>query len=105
MHLLKNQNMYFSTLLAISPVDGRYRCKTESLKRYFSEDALIRYRILVEIEYFIALCNIKLPELNSFPLEKCKNLRNLYKNFSDDDAKNIKEIENYPPIKQFEFHL
>tara|TARA_B100000315_G_C14556675_1_gene578496 strand:+ start:541 stop:1884 length:1344 start_codon:yes stop_codon:yes gene_type:complete len=85
--------MYFSTLLAISPVDGRYRCKTESLKRYFSEDALIRYRILVEIEYFIALCNIKLPQLNGFPLEKFIDLRKIYKNLSEDDTKRIKDIE------------
>lgn len=80
-------------LNAISPIDGRYRNKTYSLSQYFSEEALIKYRVLVEIEYFISLCEIPLPQLKTVDASVFESLRNLYKNFSADDAKAIKEIE------------
>ena len=80
-------------LNCISPVDGRYSKKTIKLQEYFSEAALIKYRIQVEIEYFIALCNSSIPQLNNFPKKKYILLRELYKNFSISDAKRIKEIE------------
>ncbi len=80
-------------LNAVSPIDGRYRGKTVSLSRYFSEEALIRYRVLVEIEYFIALCEIPLPQLKNVDSAVFAGLRDIYKNFSADDAKAIKEIE------------
>lgn len=80
-------------LNAISPIDGRYRNKTYSLSQYFSEEALIKYRVLVEIEYFISLCEIPLPQLKTVNTSVFESLRNLYKNFSADDAKAIKEIE------------
>lgn len=80
-------------LTAISPVDGRYRDKTEILGRYFSEYALIRYRVRVEIEYFIALCEIPLPQLKDFPKEQFENMRDIYRNFSEEDALEVKEIE------------
>jgi adenylosuccinate lyase len=85
--------MELSILTAISPVDGRYRDKTENLSEYFSEWALIRYRVRVEIEYFIFLCETLSP-LQSFPIENEKeNLRNIYRNFSTDDAARVKAIE------------
>lgn len=80
-------------LNAISPIDGRYRNKTYSLSQYFSEEALIKYRVLVEIEYFISLCEIPLPQLQTVDASVFESLRNLYKNFSAEDAKAIKEIE------------
>lgn len=80
-------------LNAISPIDGRYRSKTVSLSKYFSEQALIRYRVLVEIEYFIALCEIPLPQLESIDNSLFTSLRNIYKNFTVDDALWIKETE------------
>ncbi len=80
-------------LNAISPIDGRYRNKTYSLSPYFSEEALIRYRVLVEIEYFIALCEIPLPQLKTVDSSLFESLRNIYKNFNAEDAKAIKEIE------------
>ncbi|HLA56292.1 MAG TPA: adenylosuccinate lyase [Flavobacterium sp.] len=80
-------------LNAISPIDGRYRSKTISLSAYFSEEALIKYRVLVEIEYFIALCEIQLPQLKGVDVSKFEALRNIYKNFSAEDAQSIKEIE------------
>ena len=85
--------MSFSPLNAISPIDGRYNSKTLSLQSYFSEASLIRFRVKVEIEYFISLCNSSIIQLNHFPNEKFKNLRNLYRNFSENDAIRIKEIE------------
>tara|TARA_B110000238_G_scaffold138194_1_gene148905 strand:- start:7582 stop:8925 length:1344 start_codon:yes stop_codon:yes gene_type:complete len=85
--------MSFSPLNAISPIDGRYNSKTLSLQSYFSEASLIRFRVKVEIEYFISLCNSSIIQLNHFPNEKFKNLRNLYLNFSENDAIRIKEIE------------
>jgi len=80
-------------LTAISPIDGRYRNKTEQLAPYFSEQALIKYRIFVEIEYFIALCKIHLPQLKKIHKNTYTELRNVYKNFSTQDALQIKEIE------------
>ncbi|PTM08263.1 MAG: adenylosuccinate lyase [Bacteroidetes bacterium] len=86
--------MSLSKLNAISPIDGRYRSKTEALAPYFSEEALIKYRVLVEIEYFIALCEIPLPQLQSFDFSLFNNLRAIYKDFSTEDALIIKGIEN-----------
>jgi len=86
--------MALNALSAISPIDGRYSKKTESLKQYFSEEALIKYRILVEVEYFIALCNLPLPQLKEFPAKKIQLLRKLYTDFNNEDAKKIKEIES-----------
>ncbi|MEQ8423106.1 MAG: adenylosuccinate lyase [Cyclobacteriaceae bacterium] len=81
------------SLKAISPIDGRYAAITEPLSQYFSEHGLIRYRILVEIEYFIALCESSLPELRSFPKDKFESLRQIYTNFTDENAAEIKKIE------------
>ncbi len=80
-------------LNAISPIDGRYRNKTQSLSPYFSEEALIRYRVWIEIEYFIALCQIPLPQLKNINPEIFESLRAIYKNFSTENALAIKEIE------------
>ena len=80
-------------LNAVSPIDGRYRNKTHSLSAYFSEEALIKYRVLVEVEYFIALCELPLPQLEEVPATVFENLRNLYKNFTTEDALIIKETE------------
>jgi len=80
-------------LNAVSPIDGRYRSKTESLSVYFSEEALIRYRVLVEIEYFIALCDLPLPQLAEVKPTVFSALRSLYENFSTADAQAIKDIE------------
>ena len=80
-------------LNAVSPIDGRYRSKTVSLSKYFSEEALIKYRVLVEIEYFIALCEIPLPQLKNVNPNLFESLRNIYKNFSTEDALWIKETE------------
>lgn len=80
-------------LNAVSPIDGRYRSKTISLSKYFSEEALIKYRVLVEIEYFIALCEIPLPQLKGVNSTIFESLRNIYKNFSTEDALWIKETE------------
>ncbi|OQD43448.1 adenylosuccinate lyase [Croceivirga radicis] len=85
--------MSLSPLNAISPIDGRYRSKTESLGNYFSEEALIKYRVQVEIEYFIALCEVPLPQLADFDTTKFEALRAIYTNFTTEDALAIKEIE------------
>ncbi|AWI26166.1 adenylosuccinate lyase [Flavobacterium pallidum] len=82
-----------TALNAISPIDGRYRSKTISLSKYFSEEALIRYRVLVEIEYFIALCEIPLPQLSGIDQNLAEKLRLIYKDFSTADALWIKETE------------
>ena len=79
---------------AISPVDGRYFDKTEKLKKYFSEKALIHYRLKVEVEYFIALCEAQIPQLSNFNNKKFKDLRKIYLDFTFDDAVEIKKIEN-----------
>ena len=80
-------------LNSISPVDGRYSKNTEVLGDYFSEKALIFYRLKVEIEYFISLCNLEIPQLKNFDLNKVDELRNIYLNFSNEDAIEIKKIE------------
>src|SRR5690606_34140896 len=85
--------MQLTTLTAISPIDGRYRTKTDKLADFFSEEALIKYRVRVEIEYFIALCEIPLSQLKGFDSTLFKKLRDIYKNFSTEDALAIKEIE------------
>ena len=86
--------MELDSLTAISPIDGRYRDKTKSLSAYFSECALIKYRVLVEIEYFITLCELPLPQLKGVVnLHIFDSLRTIYKNFSIEDAQKVKEIE------------
>ncbi|WP_375324764.1 adenylosuccinate lyase [Flagellimonas sp. GZD32] len=85
--------MSLTPLNAISPIDGRYRNKTESLKDYFSEEALIKYRVQVEIEYFIALCEIPLPQLADFNTALFPELQKIYQEFSAADAQAIKDIE------------
>jgi len=85
--------MNLTSLQAISPVDGRYRKTTESLAAYFSEEALIKYRVFVEIEYFIALCEINLPGLEKFDRNLYTELRKIHENFSETDALEIKETE------------
>ena len=80
-------------LNAVSPIDGRYRNKTVSLAPFFSEEALIKYRVLIEIEYFIALCEVPLPQLKGIDKRVFESLRNIYKNFSTQDALWIKETE------------
>ena len=85
--------MNLDLLTAISPIDGRYRNKTEILDNYYSEFALIRYRVKVEIEYFIALCEIPLPQLSDFDKNLFPKLRDIYNNFSLDNAKEVKSIE------------
>ncbi len=85
--------MELNSLTAISPVDGRYRSKTEILSKYFSEYALIRYRVLVEVEYIIALCELPLEQLKGIDKKVFKQLRHLYLNFTLDDAKKIKDFE------------
>ncbi len=84
--------MDLNSLNAISPIDGRYRSKTVALATFFSEEALIKYRVKVEIEYFIALCEIPLPQLLNFN-NNCDELRDIYINFSSEDAQQIKDIE------------
>ncbi len=85
--------MELDALTAVSPIDGRYRGKTASLAPYFSEYALMRYRLRVEIEYFIALCELPLPQLRDFPHSQFPALRDIYGQFSEADAARIKEIE------------
>lgn len=82
-----------TSLQAISPIDGRYHSKTEKLSAYFSEEALIKYRVRVEIEYFISLCNLPLPQLAEIDTDLYPQLRKIYENFSSIDAQAIKEIE------------
>jgi len=82
------------SLNAISPIDGRYHSKVKSLSPYFSEASLIKYRVKIEIEYFIALCNIPIPQLKKFDVKHFEALRDIYISFSIDDAKQVKEIES-----------
>ncbi len=89
----QQQKMNLTQLNAISPIDGRYRNKVADLANYFSEEALIKYRVKVEIEYFIALCEIPLPQLVDFNKDLYSNLREIYTSFSPDDAQKIKDIE------------
>lgn len=85
--------MELNVLTAVSPVDGRYRKHTESLSPYFSEAALIRYRVRVEVEYFVALCELPLPQLKGFDHSLFPTLRKMYTEFSEEDALRVKEIE------------
>jgi len=85
--------MSLTSLNAISPIDGRYRNKVESLAPYFSEEALIKYRVKIEIEYFIALCEIPLPQLKKFDSNLFNSLREIYTSFTSQDAQKIKDIE------------
>lgn len=86
--------MSLSSLTAISPIDGRYRGKVEILENYYSEYALIRYRVKVEIEYFIALCKLPLPQLAGVDHALFGELRDIYAKFSVDDAQRVKDIES-----------
>ena len=99
--------MNLSPLTAISPIDGRYRGKTESLDAYFSEFALIRYRVKVEVEYFIALCELQLPQLSGVSADVFESLRAIYKDFSLEDAQRIKDIESVTnhDVKAVEYFL
>lgn len=99
--------MQLNTLTAISPVDGRYRSKTAELAAYFSEYALIKYRVHVEVEYFIALCEIPLPQLANFPVKHFKSLRDVVTNFSEADAQTIKDTEKITnhDVKAVEYFL
>ena len=99
--------MKLNTLSAISPIDGRYRSKVKELSDFFSEEALIKYRLIVEIEYFIALCNIPLEELKNFNKSLFEELRSIYQHFSSDDELKIKEIEKITnhDVKAVEYFL
>ena len=99
--------MELNSLTAISPLDGRYRSKVDELHLYFSEYGLIKYRLMVEIEYFIALCGIPLPQLNDFRKENFKQLRSIYEDFDLSDAEKIKEREKITnhDIKAIEYFL
>ena len=96
-----------ASLKAISPVDGRYHSKTKALQAYYSEYGLIRYRVLVEVEYFIALAAIPLPSLQDLPKDKIEELRDLYRDFSEDDALWIKQTEKTTnhDVKAVEYFL
>ena len=99
--------MELSTLTAISPVDGRYRSKTSGLDMYFSEFALIRYRVKVEVEYFIALCRLPLPQLADVPTTAIASLPEIYNNFTEADALRIKQHESVTnhDVKAVEYFL
>lgn len=99
--------MNYSPLTAISPIDGRYQSKTKALQAYYSEYGLIRYRVLVEVEYFIALTAIPLPFLKDFPVNLSETLRDLYRNFSEEDALWIKQTEKTTnhDVKAVEYFL
>lgn len=85
--------MKLTNLTAVSPIDGRYRDKIDELSKYFSEYGLIRYRILVEIEYFISLCELPLPQLKDFDNNLFDSLRDIYRGFTEEEALRVKEIE------------
>lgn len=99
--------MELNSLTAISPIDGRYRSKAEALASYFSEFALIKYRVQVEVEYFIALCELPLPQLTDISRDIFGSLRNIYLNFTEADAKRIKDIESVTnhDVKAVEYFL
>ena len=99
--------MKLDVLTAISPIDGRYRGKTDVLAAYFSEFALIRYRVRVEVEYFIALCELPLPQLAQIDKGVFERLRDIYRHFSEEDAARIKEIESVTnhDVKAVEYFL
>ena len=99
--------MNYTPLTAVSPIDGRYHSKTKALQPYYSEYGLIRYRVLVEVEYFIALTAIPLPSLADFPSDRIEPLRDLYRNFTEEDALWIKETEKTTnhDVKAVEYFL
>jgi len=99
--------MKLNPLNAISPIDGRYRSKTKSLSHYFSEESLIRYRLKIEIEYFISLCELPIPELKNFNFKLFDDLRSIYIQFTYDDALKIKEFESKTnhDVKAVEYFL
>ena len=99
--------MKLNTLSAISPIDGRYRYKVKELSDFFSEEALIKYRLRVEIEYFIALCNLPIKELENFNKSLFEELRSIYLHFSTDDALKVKDIEKITnhDVKAVEYFL
>ena len=99
--------MNLDTLTAISPVDGRYRGKTEALGDYFSEFAMIRYRVRVEVEYFITLVELPLPQLAAFDHNLFERLRDIYRNFTEEDATRVKDIEKVTnhDVKAVEYFL
>lgn len=99
--------MELTSLTSISPIDGRYREKLSELDTYFSEFALIRYRVLVEVEYFIALHQIPLPQLKDLPAETYESIRRLYRKFSVEDALRVKAIEKITnhDVKAVEYFL
>ena len=99
--------MLLNKLSAISPVDGRYRAKTKSLSPYFSEFGLIQYRVRIEVEYFIALCELPLPQLADFPASLFEELRSVYRHFNLDQAQAIKDIEKETnhDVKAVEYFL
>lgn len=99
--------MNLDVLTAISPIDGRYRNKTQALAYYYSEYALIRYRIRVEIEYFITLCELPLPQLKSFDHSIFEQLRDIYRNFDEKSAQRVKDIEKVTnhDVKAVEYYI
>lgn len=99
--------MELDILTAVSPIDGRYRSKTAALAQYYSEYALMKYRVRVEIEYFIALCELPLPQLEAFPHHLFDTLRDVYRNFSEKDASHVKEIESVTnhDVKAIEYFI
>ena len=99
--------MSLYALNAISPIDGRYQSKIKELSSYYSEAALIKYRLRVEVEYFISLCELPLPQLENFDAKLYRPLRKIYLEFSDDDAQKIKEIESTTnhDVKAVEYFL
>lgn len=99
--------MDLDILTAVSPIDGRYRSKTEPLAPYFSEYALMKYRVRVEIEYFITLCELPLPQLADFPHDLFDTLRGFYLNFSEEDAARVKDIESITnhDVKAIEYFI
>lgn len=99
--------MDLDILTAVSPIDGRYRAKAEPLAPYFSEYALMKYRVRVEIEYFITLCELPLPQLIDFPRERFETLRDFYRNFSEADAARVKDIESITnhDVKAIEYFI
>ena len=99
--------MELDILTAVSPIDGRYHSKTSALAQYYSEYALMKYRVRVEIEYFIALCELPLPQLEAFPHNLFETLRDMYRNFSEKDALHVKEIESVTnhDVKAIEYFI
>lgn len=99
--------MDLDILTAVSPIDGRYRSKAEPLAPYFSEYALMKYRVRVEIEYFITLCELPLPQLSDFPHDLFDTLRGFYLNFSEEDAARVKDIESITnhDVKAIEYFI